>query len=414
MSRPKVFFKTFGCRTNLVDTQIMKENLTSFEVSEREEECGLVVVNSCTVTNGADSGVRSYVRRLHREGKRVYLTGCGVKQGEHLLRERAVWGVFDHAHKESLDSLLQQDEGFALYGSPDHLDSTVITQFSEKSRAFIKIQEGCDFRCSYCIIPSVRGASRSLPVSLILSQVRALSERGFSEFVLTGTNVGSYGRGEGSSIAQLIKAIAGIDGVRRVRVGSLEPSQVDAEFLELLDAPFMARHLHIALQHTSPFMLRLMNRPHDPERDLELFLRLSKEGYALGTDFIVGHPRESEEVWEEGLERFLAFPLTHLHAFIYSPREGTPSSRMEGRILGDVAKERLTKLKEIVSLNNRRFRENRQSLSVLVESGEDRVYQGLDQFFNRLEIRSERELRGRWVSIEKYRVGEEKNYAEIE
>lgn len=413
--RPKVYFKTFGCRTNLFDTQIMIKNLQNFELTEIEEIADIVVVNSCTVTNGADSGVRSYLHRLKSEGKRVYLTGCGVlTRGEEIFTQELAFGVFGHSYKEQIDSLLSQKTRFSLKGDLEHIDSTVITEFIGKSRAFVKVQEGCDFSCSYCIIPSVRGKARSLPMDRIVSQVEILAGHGFGEFVLTGTNVGSYGKESGLNVAKLLKALSQIKGVKRLRLGSLEPSQIDAEFMELLEEPFMARHLHVALQHTSPKMLQIMNRRNEAQSDLALFERLAQKGYALGTDFILGHPGESEEVWKEAWERFVAFPLTHLHAFVYSPREGTPSSLMKDRISGNIAKERMRILQERVRENNHRFRQRGEKLWVLIESErEGGLYQGLDQFFNRIEIRSSDSLAGRWLEVSDYEAESEINRAEL-
>ena len=147
-------------------------------------------------------------------------------------------------------------------------------EFVGKSRAFIKIQEGCDFRCSYCIIPSVRGDARSHREETILEQVTKLAANGFGEFILTGTNVGSYGQDHNTSMAKLLKKMSTIRGVRRIRIGSLEPIQVDDEFMELLDEPWMAKHLHIALQHTSDKMLEIMNRRNTFATDIELFNKI--------------------------------------------------------------------------------------------------------------------------------------------
>ncbi|MGP1579507.1 MAG: tRNA (N(6)-L-threonylcarbamoyladenosine(37)-C(2))-methylthiotransferase MtaB [Wolinella sp.] len=412
---PKVYFKTFGCRTNLFDTQIMIKNLKNFELTEFEELADLVVVNSCTVTNGADSGVRSYLQRLRNEGKRVYLTGCGVlTRGEELFAQNLAFGVFGHSYKEQVDSLLLQKDRFSLKGDLEHVDSTVITEFVGKSRAFVKIQEGCDFACSYCIIPRVRGRARSLPLERICAQVEILAHNGFSEFVLTGTNMGSYGKDCKLNLAKLLKALSRIQGVRRLRLGSLEPSQIDEEFMELLGESFMARHLHIALQHTSPAMLKIMNRRNDAQGDLALFESLSMRGYALGTDFIIAHPGESEAVWQDAWRRFLAFPLTHLHAFIYSPREGTPSSRLKNDVAGHIAKERMRALQERVRENNRHFRSKAGVLQVLLENErESGRFQGLDQFFNRIEIHSEQPLAGKWIDVSEYQVESEINRAKI-
>ena len=187
----KVFFKTFGCRTNTFDTQVMINALKDFIPTPYEEDSDIVVVNSCTVTNGADSGVRNYINRLQNEGKKIYFTGCGVQtQGKMLLDKGLVSGVFGHSHKENINALLNKQTHFFLEDDLESLDDKILSDFVGRSRAFIKIQEGCDFQCSYCIIPSVRGRARSFPLSKIVQQVERLSDKGFSEFILTGTNNG--------------------------------------------------------------------------------------------------------------------------------------------------------------------------------------------------------------------------------
>ena len=359
----KVYFKTFGCRTNLFDTQVMKSNLKNYQCVENESEADIIIVNSCTVTNGADSGVRGYLHKMRQMDKKVYFTGCGVgTRGEGVFDNNLAHSVFAHSYKERIDELLSQKERFFyIESNPTHIDSTIVSEFVGKSRAFIKIQEGCDFACSYCIIPSVRGSARSYPREKILSTIRALAENGISEVVLTGTNVGSYGKDLPKyNLARLIRDIDSLRLLKRLRIGSLEPSQIDSEFKEILELPLIERHLHIALQHTSNTMLSLMNRHNRVESDLELFSEFAKKGFCLGSDFIVGHPGESESVWEEALENFRAFPLTHLHPFVYSAREGTTSSDMltrMGAIQGNVAKQRLHSLKSIVAKNNIAFRQ---------------------------------------------------------
>ncbi len=416
MSREKVYFKTFGCRTNQFDTQVMMSRLEDFELCASELEADVVVVNSCTVTNGADATVRGYINALKRKNPeaRVVLAGCGAhSKGEELLRQRKVHGVMGHSEKERINEILQRPEGFYEIGDLKHIDQTVVSEFVGKSRAFIKIQEGCDFRCSYCIIPFVRGDARSHDEEQILEQVRRLAANGFGEFILTGTNVGSYGRERGSSMARLLKRLSMIRGVRRIRIGSMEPIQIDAEFKELLNEPWMAKHLHIALQHTSDRMLELMNRRNRYPEDRALFEELAEAGYALGTDFIVGHPGEGEAEWRQAIERVEALPLTHLHAFTYSPREGTASTALkEPTPRGDIAKARHRELTEIVRHKNLAFRHRHdRDLTVLVEQEHEGSYLGYDQYYNRVRIKSDEDLSGSWVLLNEVTVGERENHA---
>lgn len=423
--KEKVYFKTFGCRTNLFDSQVMISNLKDFEVTENEAEADVIVVNSCTVTNSADSGVRSYISHIEKMGdKRVLLTGCGAHtKGDSLFKEKRVEGVFGQSEKSKINELLLSKTPFYELGDLNHIDESVVDDFVGKSRAFIKIQEGCNFRCSYCIIPFVRGDSRSMNEEKILDQIRRLAMNGFGEFVLTGTNVGSYGQGEKyadgtqKNMASLLKKMSLIRGVRRIRIGSMEPIQVSDEFKELLDEPWLEKHLHIALQHTSPEMLRIMNRRNRFDSDMKLFELLAMKGFALGTDFIVGHPGESEEIWKEAYSNLKQLPLTHVHAFTYSPRDGTPSAQIKDQINGKISKMRMQELNALVDSNNVKFRNRKKMqespLEVLLESQKDDIYMGYDQFFNKIMVKSEKDLSGNWINIDSYEVLDEHNYTKI-
>ncbi|HFS82389.1 MAG TPA: tRNA (N(6)-L-threonylcarbamoyladenosine(37)-C(2))-methylthiotransferase MtaB [Epsilonproteobacteria bacterium] len=413
----KVFFKTFGCRTNQFDTQVMISKLSDFELSTKEEESDIVVVNSCTVTNGADASVRNYISALKRKNPdaRVVLAGCGShSKGESLFADEKVFGVMGHSEKEKINEILKKPERFYEIGDLEHIDSTIVEEFVGKSRAFIKIQEGCDFRCSYCIIPSVRGNARSHDEETILSQIEKLAGNGFGEFILTGTNVGSYGRDRGSSIAQLLKRISRIRGVRRIRIGSLEPIQIDDAFMELLGEPWMARHLHIALQHSSDRMLEVMNRRNRFDTDITLLEKIASKGYALGTDFLVGHPGETDYIWAYAIDRVERLPLTHIHAFSYSKRDGTSSAAMRPEIKGNIAKARHRELTEIIKRKNLAFRQShRDNLEVLLENGKEGIYHGFDQYFNRVEVHSNEDLSSNWVLLNQVEVSLDGNQADI-
>ena len=348
----KVFFKTFGCRSNIFDTELMK-NILKDKVSlvDNESDADLVIVNSCTVTNFADRDLRSYINKLKTD---VILTGCGAyTQGEKLFKEKKVKAVLGHKFKEEIDKYLDY-EGINL-GDFNFVNTKILKNY-DKTKAFIKIQEGCDFECAYCIIPKVRGHSRSIDEKIILEEIKKLRDLGISEFVLTGINMGSYGKDTSTTLSELIEKISKIRGVKRIRLGSLEPSQIDERLIELTDNGVLEKHLHIALQHTSDKMLRIMKRRNRVSSTLPLFEKLSQKGIALGTDFIVGHPGESEEIWQEALENFKKYPLTHIHVFRYSPRDGTLSATMKQDVKGDIAKKRAKILEEIVKKNNYNFR----------------------------------------------------------
>ncbi len=414
--KKKVYFKTFGCRTNLYDSQVMMSSLKEYDITQDESEADVIVVNSCTVTNGADTNVRSYIGHVEKNGgAKIFLTGCGAHtKGEKLLEENRVHGVFGQSEKEKIDLLLGEEKPFYNPGDLNHIDETVVDDFIGKSRAFIKIQEGCNFRCSYCIIPFVRGDARSMNEDKIIEQISRLALTGFGEFILTGTNVGSYGQGQGTSVAKLMKKISQVRGVRRIRLGSVEPIQITDEFKEILDEPWLEKHLHIALQHTSPTMLKLMNRRNVYKQDKELFELLHEKGFAIGTDFITGHPGESEELWLEAMKNAKKLPITHLHAFTFSKRDGTPSATMKPEVNGKVAKQRLHELEELTNNKNFEFRKAfKGSLEVLIESQKDGLYYGHDQHFNKILVESNDDLVGDWISVSNYEVRGDLNYAKF-
>lgn len=418
IKKPLVFFKTFGCRTNVFDTGVMVNKLEDFKYTNDEKEADIIVINSCTVTNSADSTARSYINYTKKLPKkpRVIFTGCGVwTKGEGLFKQKKIDALFGHSEKEKINQLLKNESRFFEAGDLEHVDKTIIERFEGKSRAFVKIQEGCDFRCSYCIIPFVRGDARSYTEEQILEQITRLASNGFGEFILTGTNIGSYGKKLHTSLAKLLKKISMIRGVRRIRLGSIEPIQIDDEFKELLSEPWMAKHLHIALQHTSKEMLEIMNRRNKVLSDLELFEYIADKGYAIGTDFIVGHPGESEKLWEEAMGNLKRFPLTHVHAFTYSKRDGTPSSAMKMEVRGDVAKLRYNELVSLIDEKNLKFRQNLKTpLEVLIESKKDNKYIGLDQYFNKVEVASDTDLVGDWIYLENFEVKDDINVSRFQ
>jgi len=402
----KIFFKTFGCRSNIFDTEIMK-NIIKKDIVNSEEEADLIIVNSCTVTNFADRDLRQYINKW--QDKKIILTGCGAyTQGEKLFKENKVTAVLGHKYKEEIDKFLDF-KGIKL-GDFDFKNSKILENIS-KTKAFIKIQEGCDFECAYCIIPKVRGKSRSIDENLILEEIKKLRDVGVSEFVLTGINMGSYGKDTNTSLSALVEKISSIRGVKRIRLGSLEPSQVDERLIELTQNGILEKHLHIALQHTSDRMLRIMKRRNRVKPTLKLFEKLADKNIALGTDFIVGHPGESEDIWAEALENFKKYPLTHIHIFRYSPRDGTLSATMKQDVSGDIAKKRAKILNEIVKKNNFNFRKKQNELFVHIEDFKGGYSIGYDEFYNKMKIK-QKIPKGEWVRVKDYEVKEDANVKE--
>ena len=410
----KIFFKTFGCRTNIYDTELLKSYIKDYEITNDEESADIVVINSCTVTNSADSGVRNYINGVKRRGAKVILTGCGaVSKGKELFAS-GIYGVLGASKKSDLNELLKREKPFFELGNLNSVDKNIVTNYENHTKAFIKIQEGCNFNCSYCIIPSVRGRARSMDEAMILKEARILAQNGYNELVLTGTNIGSYGKDTNSSLGKLLANLGKISGIRRIRLGSIEPSQIDESFREILKEEWLERHLHIALQHTSEAMLKIMRRRNNAFSDLELFNELSSLGFALGTDYIVGHPGESEEIWAEAVENFKKFPITHLHAFVYSPRRDTHSATLKSDVSGDVAKSRLKILQGIALQNNENFRKKHNvALKILVEQKNGDFYEGFDQFYNKAKISSQNDITKEWLEVSEYEIKPDANYAKI-
>ena len=403
----KIFIKTFGCRSNIYDSEIMKSILQD-KIVNSEKEADLIIINSCTVTNFADRDIRGYVNKF--KNKKIIFTGCGAyTQGEKLFKEKKVNAVLGHKFKEEIDKFLNF-EGIK-YGDFNFVNKKIVKNIS-KTKAFIKIQEGCDFECGYCIIPLVRGASRSLDEKTILSQIEELAKNGVSEFVLTGINMGSYGKDTNTTLSELIEKIIKIRGVKRVRLGSLEPSQIDERLIELASSSILEKHLHIALQHTSDRMLRIMKRRNRVKDTLKLFEKLFNKNIALGTDFIVGHPGESKEIWQEALDNLKKYPITHIHIFRYSPRDNTYSASLKQDVPGDIAKKRAKIIDEIVRKNNYNFRLKKMPLLVHVEDFKEGFFVGYDEYYNKMKISAKYDIKGEWIEIKQYDV-KEVNYAKL-
>ncbi|MEY4503761.1 MAG: hypothetical protein RL154_53, partial [Pseudomonadota bacterium] len=396
-------FKTFGCRTNIFDTQIMTNEFGKHQITQNELEANTIIINSCTVTNGADASVRQYVNKIRTKipNTKLLFTGCGLETlGQKLLDDGKIDGLFGSSEKSRVAEFAESSEKIIELGNKDFIDSSIITEISGKTRAYIKIQEGCDFACSYCIIPTARGKSRSLTLETILEQVEVLASSGFSEFTLTGTNVGSF-----ANLSKLITMLYNIQGVKRVRLGSIEPCQVSDELLEIMTDDKFAKQIHVALQHVSEQILAAMNRNNIFSEDKKLLEKLFSKGFAIGTDFIVGFPGETKEIWQDAISKVKDLPLTHIHPFIFSPRDGTVAAKLKNTPKGDESKLRLKELNEIVDSCNFNFRQKKQILKVLVEENQS----GFDQFYNRCDIIGAKPKS--WIEVINYNTLKEKNIA---
>ncbi len=391
---PKIFIATFGCRTNQADSASIREDFVAagYEETLRHEDADVIVVNSCTVTHRSDQQVRQLTRRMLRENPaaQVFVTGCYAQRSpESLSGIRGLSGVVGNTRKSDLLQIAADgpvDGGYrqglaSVYRDSFEkiraIDLVPGTPVGGRTRPFVKIQDGCDAGCTYCIIPSVRGPSRSVPPDQILAQVRSLVAAGFSEIVLTGIHIGSYGvyLQPRCLLDHLLAEIVRIEGLGQIRLSSIEPMELSRRVIRLAaETERIAPHFHICLQSGSDRVLRRMRRPYSSRRFLDLVesVRDFLPHAAIGTDVIVGFPGETEADHEATLETLERGPFTYLHVFPYSDRPGTPASSMPDKVPPSVIRRRAGELRRLGMRKNREFRRGQvgHSLSALTLTNE--------------------------------------------
>jgi threonylcarbamoyladenosine tRNA methylthiotransferase MtaB len=370
---PKFFIYTFGCRCNQADSASMRAGLCSGSLQEARDhrDADLVVINTCTVTHRTDQQVRQTVRKLHRENPkaRLVVTGCYAQRDPRALASLpGVNQVVGNAEKDRLVEILEatgpNDAGVILQAPLDAARDYLLAPMSQtggRTRPFVKLQDGCDARCSYCIVPAVRGPGRSARPEDILAEVRALVDGGYQEIVLTGVHLGSYGRrlATPTGIVDLLKRILDIPGLGRLRLSSIEPMRFSRDLVRLAaENPVFAPHFHIPLQSGSDRILRLMRRPYTSARLLDLleYIRASLPNAGLGTDVIAGFPGETVKDFGETEEFIRKSPLTYLHVFPFSAREGTDAFSLPERVSPRVIRDRARLLREMSQEKNLSFR----------------------------------------------------------
>jgi threonylcarbamoyladenosine tRNA methylthiotransferase MtaB len=368
----RFFVQNFGCRATQADGAALEAQLAGrgLSASEERETADLVVLNTCTVTAEADSDARSAIRRVHREnpGARILVTGCYAQRApDELAKMPGVEWVVGNSHKTQIAAMVAGEIDYHgqiavsdIMATRDILTAPILDATGDRTRPNLKIQDGCHNRCSFCIIPFVRGKSRYSGADQIVEQVRALSVK-YKEVVLSGINLGRWGRESGSTmrLPDLLRRLLNETAIERLRLSSVEPMDFSDDLLAVMaETPRISKHVHAPLQSGSDTILRRMHRKYRPRHyaDRVMKARRLMPDAAIGADVMVGFPGETDELFEESRQFIESLPFTYLHVFTYSERPGTPAAEMPGVVPIRVRKERNRILRELANEKNAAFR----------------------------------------------------------
>jgi threonylcarbamoyladenosine tRNA methylthiotransferase MtaB len=370
----RFFVQNFGCRATQADGAALEAQLSGrgLEASTDRGNADVVVLNTCTVTAEADSDARSTIRRVHRENPaaRILVTGCYAQRAPDELAEMpGVEWVVGNSHKTQIAELVASETPYHgqivigdIFKTRDILTAPIMESTGDRTRPNLKIQDGCHNRCSFCIIPFVRGKSRYVDADQIVRQVRALGSK-YREVVLSGINLGRWGRESGSALRlpDLLRRLLAETGIERLRLSSVEPMDFSDDLLGLMaETERISKHVHAPLQSGSDSILRLMHRKYRPRHyaDRVMKARRLMPDAAIGADVMVGFPGETDELFEESREFIASMPFTYLHVFTYSERPGTPAASMPGAVPIRVRKDRNRVLRELANEKNAAFRQS--------------------------------------------------------
>jgi threonylcarbamoyladenosine tRNA methylthiotransferase MtaB len=389
LNEVKIAITTLGCKINQYDSAVIQNRLQQNHLLVPfEEPADCYIINTCTVTDRADWEARQLVRRAKRlsPGAKVLVTGCYAQVNPAELARVA--GVDYVVGLNRLEDLLQfvdlpKDSDVRIAVSDVKRERGVpvlgTRALPGHTRAFLKIQEGCNYSCTYCIIPTARGLSRSVTPREVLEQVRMLADAGYREIVLTGIHLGSYGQDLTPKIdlTALLETIARSRLIPRLRLSSLDPREVPDRLLDLIaTSDVICPHLHICAQAGDDEILKWMRRNYDGAHYRELLMKVRERlpDAALGSDIIVGFPGETDEAFDRSLQFFAALPLTYFHVFPYSIRRGTVAASLPDHVGGEVKKTRARRMRELGAMKKRDFclRFTGRKLSVLIEEKIDR------------------------------------------
>ena len=368
----RFFVQNFGCRATQADGAALEAQLTArgFECANERRAADLVILNTCTVTSSADEDVRQAVRRTHRENpqSRILVTGCYAQRApEELAALPGVEWVVGNSHKTEIADILTGAPYHSqilvgdIFARQDFLTAPVMDAAQDRTRPNLKIQDGCNNRCSFCIIPFVRGRSRSSSADLVVEQVRNLAAR-YREVVLSGINLGRWGREAGCRmrLSELLRRLLAETEIARLRLSSVEPMDFSDDLLGLMaESPRIARHVHAPLQSGSDRVLRRMHRKYRPKHYADRIFKARRlmSDAAIGADVMVGFPGETDAEFEENRSFIESLPFTYLHVFTYSERPGTPAAEMPDQVPVPVRKNRNRILRELAAKKNLEFRQ---------------------------------------------------------
>ncbi len=422
-----ISFITLGCKVNQYETNAMAQKFKEkgYKVIEGEAKADIYVINTCTVTNMSDRKSRQMLRRMKDINKNAIIVACGcyvqvskeeVEQMEEIdlvLGNNEKKNIVEYVEKyieenkkeENMEDVMKQRE-FVDFGD---------VTYTEKTRAVIKVQDGCDRFCSYCIIPYARGRVRSRKPQSVISEIEKIAKQGIQEVVVTGIHVASYGKDFNNDykLIDLLEEINKIEGIKRIRLGSIEPLLITEEFVERLKKlEKICHHFHLSLQSGCDETLKRMNRRYTIEEFKEIVNRLRKnyEDVILTTDIIVGFPGETEEEFNKTYEFLKDIKFYKMHVFKYSPRKGTKAAKMPKQIDGKQKEMRSKKLIELSDFNEKTYNEAyiNKEVEVLFEEEKEGMYKGHTENYILVYYKSEENLENKMKKVICKEV--EKNY----
>lgn len=369
-----VAFITLGCKVNQFETELMEGlfKQKDYKVVPNDEKADIYVINTCSVTSFADKKSRQLIRRSARlnENAVIAVTGCYAQAASDKVAEiTGVKVVLGTNNRHQIVDFVEaaMNDGAIHNGVTDIMkardfEDIPMLEVPARTRAFLKIQEGCTNFCSYCIIPFTRGPVRSRKLASVKSEAEKFLSMGFKEIVFTGIHLGAYGRDfhDGTTLADAARTVLELDGLQRLRLGSLESIELSDELLTMVrENPKFSHHLHLPLQAGSDYVLKRMNRHYNREEFRKLIENVKNAipGVAISTDIIVGFPGETEEMFAESLDYIRSLGFSRVHVFPYSPREGTPAASMPDQIPDNIKKERVHRLQQVAEEMTRAFHE---------------------------------------------------------